>query len=77
MQHKWVMDKDLLMYSQKVNLDWHYMSKKIKHLENFLYIKYRMLLNLQKWLYPNLLFSLLKDVEIFSVVLWWKKNSIL
>lgn len=31
-----------------------------------------MLLNLEKWLYPNLLFSWLKDVEVFNLVLWYK-----
>lgn len=43
MQHKWVVDKDLLMYSQK-DLDWHYVQKIEEEL--FLYIKYKMLLNL-------------------------------
>lgn len=41
MQHKWVVDKDLLMYSQK-DLDWHYVQKIEEEL--FLYIKYKMLL---------------------------------
>lgn len=67
MQHKRIMDKDLLVYSQKVDLQGHYVQN-IKQ-ELVFYIKYKMLLNLQKWLYSKLLFSWLKDVEFFNLVL--------
>lgn len=44
MQHKRIMDKDLLVYSQKVDLHWHYVQN-IKQ-ELVLYIQYKTLLNL-------------------------------